>query len=71
LRAGDTQGAIDAAQRAYRLQRSSGEAAGALGLSLAEAGEATANARSLLSKARALMGDNELIAEGRQRLARR
>jgi cellulose synthase operon protein C len=57
------------ARAAYDLQRANPVAAQALGLALAKSGRKPQEAAALLDKARALMGDNPLIAEARLRLA--
>lgn len=57
------------ARTAYDLQRASPVAAQALGLALAESGRKPMEAAALLDKARALMGDNPLLAEARLKLA--
>jgi hypothetical protein len=69
LRDGDSRQAALTAREAYRLQRSSPLAAQALGLSLASLGQSPANAGALLEKARQIMGDTSLLAEGRRLLA--
>lgn len=56
------------ARAAYGLQRANPVAAQALGLALAEQGKRPLEAAALLDKARALMGDNPLIAEARLKL---
>ncbi|GAM06986.1 tetratricopeptide repeat protein [Novosphingobium sp. MBES04] len=61
---GHTQEAREAAQAAYRLQRSSPDAAQALGFALAVSEEAPGTARALLAKARSMVGETPLIAEG-------
>ncbi|MCB2060881.1 MAG: hypothetical protein KDE21_10270, partial [Novosphingobium sp.] len=69
LRDGDARQAALTAREAYRVQRASPVAAQALGLSLAALGQSPANARALLEKARLIMGDSPLLAEGRRLLA--
>lgn len=69
LRSGDPKAAEASARQAYRLQRANPLAAQAWGLSLAALGEKPQIARALLDKARLLIGDNALLAEGRLRLA--
>ena len=71
LRDGDARQAALTAHQAYRLQRSSPVAAQALGLSLATLGQSPVNAGALLDKARQIMGDSPLLAEGRRLLALR
>lgn len=66
LRSGDVDAAEATSAAGYRLQRSSPVAAQAWGLSLAASGTRKAEARALLDKARAIMGDNRLLAEGRR-----
>lgn len=68
LRDGDGRQAALTAREAYGLQRSSPLAAQALGLCLATLGQSPANARALLDKARQIMGDTPLLAEGRRLL---
>ena len=69
LRDGDAQAAEATARKAYRLQRASPIAAQAWGLSLAVLGKDPQNADALLQKARSIMGDTRLLAEGRRLLA--
>jgi len=69
IRTGDPEAAEANARRAYRLQRESPVAAQAWGLSLVALGTHRREAAALLEKARAMMGDNQLLAEGRLRLA--
>lgn len=57
------------ARSAYALQRANPVAAQALGLALAQSGRKPMEAAALLDKARALMGDNPLLAEARLKLA--
>lgn len=68
--AGDLQAAREAAQSAYSLQRASPIAAQALGASYAALGDDPAEARALLDKAQAILGETPLIAQARQKLAR-
>ncbi|NYH94104.1 tetratricopeptide repeat protein [Novosphingobium marinum] len=65
LRTGDAEGAEQAARQAYRMQPANPVAAQNWGLALAATGGSEAKAGALLAKARAMMGDNSLIAEGR------
>lgn len=69
IRAGDVDGGLAAARRAYGLQRANPVAAAALGIALVAKGGAPDEARSLLDKARAIMGDNAMLIEARIRLA--
>ncbi|MCB2076596.1 MAG: tetratricopeptide repeat protein [Novosphingobium sp.] len=69
LRSGDAEAARDAALEAYRLQRSSPQAAETLGLVLATTGENPHSASALLAKAHKLLGETRLLAEARRRLA--
>ena len=69
IHTGDPQAAEVNARRAYRLQRASPVAAQAWGLSLVALGTRKPEAEALLEKARNMMGDNQLLAEGRERLA--
>lgn len=69
LRAGEAALAEKSARKAYRLQRSSPLAAQAWALALATLGQEPQNAESLLHKARSIMGDSRLLAEGRRLLA--
>ncbi|MDG2004287.1 MAG: tetratricopeptide repeat protein [Novosphingobium sp.] len=66
---GDPHAAEVNARHAYRLQRASPVAAQAWGLSLVALGTRPQDAAALLEKARALMGDNPLLTQGRLRLA--
>lgn len=68
--AGDLQAAREAAQSAYSLQRASPIAAQALGASYAALGDDPGDARALLDKAQAILGETPLIAQARARLAR-
>ena len=69
LRAGESDAAVETARRAYLLQRANPIAAQAWGLALIDARQAPRLASALLEKARAVMGDNPLLAEARLRLA--
>ncbi len=69
VRAGDAAAGEETARRAYRLQRSSPVAAQAWGLALVAKGTRKREALALLDKARAMMGDTPLLAEGRLKLA--
>jgi len=66
---GDPVAAEATARRAYRLQRASPVAAQALALSLVASGGSKREAAALIEKARTMMGDNQLLAEARLRLA--
>lgn len=69
LRDGDAQASEETAREAYRLQRASPVAAQVWGLSLAALGQSPRQAAALLKKARRIMGDTPLLAEGRMLLA--
>ena len=62
LRLGDDDAALDTAQAAYALQPASPVAAQALGMALAESGDAKP-ARSMLRKARGIAGSNPLLEQ--------
>lgn len=68
LRAGDAKAAQTTAERAWRLQPQNAQAAQAWALALVELGKEPALARQLLDAARALGGDNPLLAEARGKL---
>ena len=68
LRAGDAKTAAATAERAWRLQPQSAIAAQAWALALVELDDNKELARQLLGQARALGGDNPLLAEARRRL---
>jgi len=65
---GDFGAAQDAALTAYRLQRANPMATQALGYSYAAAGGRAVEARALLDKAQAMLGNTALIADARRRL---
>ncbi|WP_198045745.1 tetratricopeptide repeat protein [Novosphingobium aquimarinum] len=67
--AGDAAEGEVEAQGAYRLQRANPVASQALGLALVEGGRRPQTAAALLDKARAMMGDNALLAQARIKLA--
>lgn len=69
LRSGDPAAAQASAREAWGVQRASPLAAQAWGLSLAALGQRPNTAAALLAKARALLGDSPLLAEGRRRIA--
>jgi tetratricopeptide (TPR) repeat protein len=69
LRCGDAGAAATTGEEAYRLQRASGIAARAWGVSLAALGTDPATAAALLAKAQRILGDDPLLAEGRSRVA--
>lgn len=69
LRSGDGAAAVDTAEAAYALQPASSVAAQALGMALAATGGDNGRARALLDKARAIGGDNPLLAEARKQLS--
>ncbi len=69
LRTGDADAAERSSRRAYLLQRSSALSAEAWGMSLAALRHDRTAAAALLSKAKAIGGDNPLLAEGRRLLA--
>ncbi len=68
LRSGDAKAARSSAERAWRLQPHSAAAAQAWALALVEIGEDAQLAGQLLDQARALGGDNPLLAEARRKL---
>jgi cellulose synthase operon protein C len=68
LRAGSPEAAQATAERAWRLQPQSAVAAQAWALTLIERGQDKNLARQLLDQARALGGDNPLLAEARRKL---
>lgn len=68
LRGGDAKAASLTAERAWRLQPQSAAAAQSWGLALVELGEDPLVARQLLEQARALGGDNPLLAAARRKL---
>lgn len=70
LETGDTDIALETAQRAAALSPNSGYAAMAWGLALAESGDDPDVARQLLTKARRIDGDNPRLAEALQRLGK-
>jgi hypothetical protein len=65
---GDLAAARENALAAYRLQRSNPLAAQALGYSYAASGDYAPQARALLDKAQALLGNTAPVAEARRRL---
>ena len=70
LRSGDAAAALESAERAYALAPSSGVAAQARGMALAELGRDPDLARQLLDKARTIGGDNPLLVQARRKLMR-
>ncbi len=68
LRTGDAEAAEKTAAEAYRLQPASAVTAQAWGMALAALKERPQDARALLDKARAIGGDNPLLAEARRQL---
>ncbi|MET1754876.1 tetratricopeptide repeat protein [Novosphingobium sp. RD2P27] len=70
LQSGAAEQAVRSAEQAYRLQRASGVAAQALGLSYATRESRRADAAALLDKARQMLGDTALLAEARRRMDR-
>lgn len=68
LKSGEAEEAETVAAEAYRLQPASAVAAQAWGMALAASGERKADARALLDKARAIAGDNAMLAEARRQL---
>lgn len=70
LGTGDPQGGERVAAQAYRLQRASPIAAQALALSYATLAVQRPQTVALIAKARAMLGDNALLAETRMRLRR-
>ncbi len=68
LRDGDAETAEKTAREAYRLQPANPAAATAWGMSLARLKQRPEDARALLDKARAIGGDNPLLAEARKLL---
>lgn len=68
LKSGQPGEAEKSAREAYRLQPSSRIATQAWGLALAATGERRDDARALLDKARAMGGDNPMLAEAQKRL---
>ena len=65
---GDLIAARSTAQSAYRMQRANPSATQALGFSYAAMGIQTAEARALLDKAQAMVGNTPLIAQARREL---
>jgi cellulose synthase operon protein C len=68
LRSGDPAAARASAERAWRLQPQNATMAQAWALALVELGEDAPLARQLLDQARALGGDNPMLAEARRKL---
>jgi len=68
IRTGDPEVGEATARLAYRLQRFNPVAAQAWGLGLAAAQDRKPVAKALLEKARVMMGDSQLLAEGRKKL---
>lgn len=69
LRSGDEAAALESSERAYALAPSSGVAAQARGMALAQMDRDPDLARQLLDKARAIGGDNPLLVQARRKLA--
>jgi tetratricopeptide (TPR) repeat protein len=68
LRSGNAGEAEKTAAEAYRLQPASAVTAQAWGMALAALGQRKQDARALLDKARAIGGDNPMLAEARKQL---
>ena len=71
LNLGEDAAAQQAADQAYRMQRASPVAAQMLALSYATTGVKPGQVRSLLAKARQMIGDNPILAETTRRLGER
>jgi cellulose synthase operon protein C len=68
LRSEDAEAAEATAREAYRLQPANPAASAAWGIALATLNQQPELARGLLDKAKALMGDNPMLAEARKQL---
>jgi len=68
LRSGDAPAASQVARQAWQVQRANPTVAQAWGMALARQGTSPGTAKALLAKARTIMGDNPLLAEGRRAL---